>query len=83
MCMLGSSADPKALGHTAMLSTDAVPLLVSIPILALLGLEVWSFWRCHKCQDDAALMGVYNQMLDGLLVLSIFVLKAFLAYLLP
>ena len=66
----------------AMLSTDVVPLLISIPVLTLLGLEAWGFWRCHDCQDDDVLMSTYDQMLDALLILSAFTLKVFWAYLL-
>ena len=65
-----------------MLSTRVVPLLISIPVLALLGLEAWGFWRCRDCQDDNAPMSTYNRMLDGLLILSAFTLKVFWAYLL-
>jgi len=66
----------------AMLSTRVVPLLISIPVLALLVLETWGFWRCRDCQDDAVPMSTYDQMLDGLLILSAFTLKVFWAYLL-
>ena len=70
------------MGRIAMLSTSVVPLLISIPVLALLGLEAWGFWRCRACQDDNVLMNTYDQMLDGLLILSAFTLKVFWAYLL-
>jgi len=66
----------------AMLSTRVVPLLISIPVLALLGLEAWGLWRCRDCQDDDVLMCTYDQMIDGLLILSAFTLKVFWAYLL-
>jgi hypothetical protein len=66
-----------------MLSASAVPLLMSIPVLALLGLAAWGFWLCRDRQDDDALISAYCQMLDGLLILSAFTLKVFWAYLLP
>lgn len=66
----------------AMLSTGVVPLLISIPVLALLGLVAWGFWRCRDCQDNDVLMSTYDQMIDGLLILSAFTLKVFWAYLL-
>jgi hypothetical protein len=53
-----------------MLSASAVPLLMSIPVLALMGLAVRDFWRCRDCQDDDALMSAST-------------LKVFWAYILP
>jgi len=76
-------ADLEALGRAAMLSIGTVPLLVSIPLLALLGLVAWGYWRYRDSQDDDVLMSAYSQMLDGLLILSAFTLKVFWAYLLP
>lgn len=64
-------------------STTAIPLLISILVLALLGLMSWGFWRYRSYQNDDALMGSYDQMLIGLLILSTFALKVFLTYLLP
>ena len=75
--------DSRALEHMAMLSRGVVPLLISIPVLVLLGLEAWGFWRCCGCQDDNALMSTYDQMLGGLVILSAFTLKVFWAYLSP
>jgi len=72
-----------------MLRTGAVPLLVSVPVLVLLGLVAWGFWRCHRMssirdyQDGDVLMSVYDQMLEGLLILTAFTLKVFWVYLLP
>lgn len=72
-----------------MLCTGAVPLLVSVPVLVLLGLVAWGFWRCHRMssirdyQDSDVLMSVYDQMLEGLLILTAFTLKVFWVYLLP
>ena len=66
-----------------MLSTGAVPLLVSIPVLVLLGLVAWGFWKCPDYQDNDVLMSVYDQMLKGLLILTAFTLKVFWVYLLP
>ena len=63
-----------------MMSTGVVPLLVSIPVLALLGLEAWGFWRCRDYQDNDVLMSVYDQMLEGLLILIAFTLKVFWVY---
>ena len=71
-----------ALEHPAMLSVGAVPLLVSVPVLVLLGLVAWGFWKCHDDQDNECLMGVYDQMLKDLLILSAFTLKIFWVYLL-
>jgi hypothetical protein len=63
-------------------SPSAVPLIVSVLVPAMLGLAFWGFWRYRSYQNDDVLMGVYDQMLVGLLILSAFALKAFLAYLL-
>jgi len=65
-----------------MLSIGAVPLLVSVPVLILLGLVAWGFWKCYDYQDNDVLMRVYDQMLEGLLILSAFTLKIFWVYLL-
>jgi hypothetical protein len=62
-----------------MSSTSAVPLM-SVLVPALLGLAFWGLWRYRSYQNDDVLMGVYDQMLVGLLILSAFALKAFLAY---
>ncbi len=64
-----------------MLSIGAVPLLVSVPVLASLGLVAWGFWKCHDGQDNELLMRVYDQMLKDLLILSAFTLKIFWVYL--
>jgi len=66
-----------------MLSTGAGPLLVSIPVLVLLGLVAWGFWKCPDYRDGDVLMSVYDQMLKGLLILTAFTLKVFWVYLLP
>jgi hypothetical protein len=73
----------KALECLAMLSTGAVPLLLSVPVLVLLGLVAWGFWRCRDYQDSDVLMSVYDHMLESLLVLAAFTLKVFWIYLLP
>jgi len=65
-----------------MASPSAVPLLMSVLVPAMLGLAFWGLWRYRSYQNDDVLMGVYDQMLVGLLILSAFALKAFLAYLL-
>jgi hypothetical protein len=70
------------LEHPVVLSIGAVPLLVSVPVLVLLGLVVWGFWKCHGDQDDECLMRVYDQMVKDLLILSAFTLKIFWVYLL-
>jgi len=75
-------AEIKALECLAMLSTGAVPLLVSVPVLILLGLVAWGFWKCRDYQDNDVLMSVYDQMLEGLLILTAFTLKVFWVYLL-
>jgi hypothetical protein len=76
-------AEIKALERLAMLSTGAVPLLVSVPVLVVLGLVAWGFWRCRDYQDSDVLMSVYDHMLEGLLILAAFTLKVFWVYLLP
>ena len=65
-----------------MSSPSAVPLLMSILVLALLGLTSWGLWKYHSYQTDDVLVGSYDQMLIGLLTLSAFALKVFLAHLL-
>jgi len=76
-------AEIKVLERLATLSTGAVPLLVSVPVLVLLGLVAWGFWRCRGDQDNDVLMSVHDQMLEGLLILTAFTLKVFWVYLLP
>ena len=76
-------AEIKVLERLATLSIGAVPLLVSVPVLVLLGLVAWGFWRCHDDQDNDVLMSVHDQMLEGLLILTAFTLKVFWVYLLP
>jgi hypothetical protein len=72
-----------ALERPAMLSIGAVPLLVSVPVLVVLELVAWGFWRCRDHQDSYVLMSVYDHMLEGLLILAAFTLKVFWVYLLP
>ena len=76
-------AEIEALECLAMLSTGAVPLLLSVPVLVLLGLVAWGFWRCRDYQGSDVLMSVYDHMLESLLVLAAFTLKIFWIYLLP
>ena len=65
-----------------MSSKSAVPLLMSVLVLALLVLASWGLWRYRSYQNSDVLMGSYDQMLIGLLILGAFALKVFLAYLL-
>ena len=55
---------------------------MSILVLALLGLTSWGLWKYRSYQTDDVLVGSYDQMLIGLLTLSAFALKVFLACLL-
>ena len=65
-----------------MSSASAVPLLMSVLVLALLVLVSWGLWRYRSYQNSNVLLGSYDQMLIDLLILGAFALKVFLAYLL-
>jgi len=65
-----------------MSSTSVVPLLMGVLVLALLVLASWGVWRYRSYRNSDVLMGSYDQMLIGLLILGAFALKVFLAYLL-
>ena len=55
---------------------------MSVLVLALLVLASWGLWRYRSYQNSDVLLGSYDQMLIGLLILGAFALKVFLAYLL-
>ncbi len=57
--------------------SHAVPLLISILIVALLGLMSWSIWKYQSDPADDAPMDSYDQMLMGLLILAAFALGVF------
>ncbi len=61
----------------AISSVIAVPLLISILIVALLGLTFWSIRKYQSHPADDALMDSYDQALMGLLILSAFALGVF------
>ncbi len=66
-----------AISYAVGTCSAAVPLLISILIVALLGLASWSIWKYQSDLADDALMDSYDQVLMGLLILAAFALGVF------
>jgi hypothetical protein len=59
-----------------------IPLLLSVLVGLLLSLIVWGLLRARHHEAGGSLMGTWDNLLLGLLVLAGFALSAFLTYLL-
>lgn len=66
-----------AISSAVGICSAAVPLLISMLIVALLGLVSWSMWKYQSDPTDDALLDSYDQMLLGLLTLAVFALGVF------
>lgn len=64
-----------------MSTMDRIPWLLSVLVGLLLGLVAWGFLRAHRQDIFGSLMGTWDNLLLGLLVLASFALGAFLVYL--
>ena len=65
-----------------MLPVHKIPLLLSVLVGLLLGLVVWGLLRVRRQDSGGSLMGTWDNLLLGLLVLAGVALSAFLTYLL-
>jgi len=59
-----------------------IPMLLSVLVGLLLSLIVWGVLRARRHEAGGSLMGTWDNLLLGLLVLAGFGLGAFLTYLL-
>lgn len=66
----------------SMSSLHKIPVLLSILVGLVLGLVVWGLLRTRRHEPGSTLMGTWDGLLLGLLVLASITLGAFLTYLL-